>query len=88
LDRAQVSTFGNFAVAAGGCRRWAETKIMPGEVCPVGVRLAGVAGDAGCEVELNTYKEALMELLAQDGDYVLIEGAVIIGVYDTYGDAV
>ena len=40
------------------------------------------------EAELKTYQAALPGLLANEGKYVLIQGENIIGVYDTYADAI
>jgi hypothetical protein len=39
------------------------------------------------EKELLTYTQKLPSLLAQQGKYVLIHGEDIIGVYDSYEDA-
>ncbi len=37
--------------------------------------------------ELNTYKDALPTLLGQIGKYVVIKGQEIVGIYDSYEDA-
>ncbi len=42
---------------------------------------------AALEKELLTYSQKLPTLLAQQGKYVLIGGAEVIGVYDSYEDA-
>ena len=39
------------------------------------------------ELELATYEKKLPELQAENGKFVLIKGFDIIGVYDTYADA-
>ncbi len=39
------------------------------------------------EVELKTYEQKLPELLAQEGKFIVIKGDAIIGMYDTYSDA-
>ena len=39
------------------------------------------------EVELKTYRNSLQELLADEGKYVLIQGDEIVGLFDTYADA-
>ena len=40
------------------------------------------------EVELDTYRRNLEALLADVGKYVLIHKKDVIGVYDTYNDAI
>lgn len=39
------------------------------------------------EKELETYKQKLSELAADEGKYVLIKGDKVVSVYDTYADA-
>ena len=39
------------------------------------------------EKELETYREKLKGLLAQEGKFVLIHQAEIAGTFDTYADA-
>ena len=39
------------------------------------------------QTELNTYYAKLPELLSSVGKFVLIQGDVVEGVYDTYADA-
>jgi len=39
------------------------------------------------EQEIATYNRLLPELLAQEGKYVLIKGAELAGVFDSYRDA-
>lgn len=40
------------------------------------------------DTELATYERELPSLLASEGKFVLIQGDQVIGVYDTYRDAV
>ena len=40
------------------------------------------------EAELKTYQGALPSLLAKAGKYVLIKGDDVLGLYDTYADAI
>jgi len=40
------------------------------------------------EVELKTYEENLPDLLAQEGKFVLIRENQVLGVLDTYKDAI
>ena len=42
---------------------------------------------ANLEAEVATYASKLAELSAQSGKFVLIKGETVIGVYDTYADA-
>ncbi|MDH0493383.1 hypothetical protein [Comamonas aquatica] len=37
--------------------------------------------------ELNTYREKLPTLLGQIGKYAIVKGTEIVGVYDSYEDA-
>ncbi len=39
------------------------------------------------ETELQTYTKSLPSLLADNGKYVLIHGEKVVGIYDTYQDA-
>jgi hypothetical protein len=39
------------------------------------------------EKEQATYDRELSALLSQEGKYVLIHGDAVVGVYDTYNDA-
>lgn len=39
------------------------------------------------DIELNTYRETLPALLGQIGKYVIIKGTSVVGVYDSYEDA-
>jgi hypothetical protein len=39
------------------------------------------------ERELATYAAKLPELSAQQGKFVLVQGADVVGTFDTYGDA-
>jgi hypothetical protein len=40
------------------------------------------------ERELETYKNKLPELVAHEGKFVLIQGEEIVGLYDSYEDAI
>lgn len=40
------------------------------------------------EVELTTYEANLQSLLADEGKYVLIMGEEVLGIYETYADAI
>ena len=40
------------------------------------------------EKELQTYKEKLPEIVADEGKFVLIDGDNVIDVYGTYEDAI
>lgn len=40
------------------------------------------------EVELRKYSESLPGLLADEGKFVLIKGNDIVGLYETYADAI
>lgn len=40
------------------------------------------------EQELATYKTKLAELKASEGKFVLIRGQEIVGIFDTYADAI
>ncbi len=40
------------------------------------------------EKELETYKSKLPELTASEGKFVLIRGDQVIGIFDTYADAI
>lgn len=40
------------------------------------------------KAELKTYQNSLPGLLANVGKYVLIKGADVLGLYDTYADAI
>lgn len=42
---------------------------------------------ANLEIELKAYKEKLPTLLGQIGKYALLKGTEVVGVYDTYEDA-
>ena len=42
---------------------------------------------ANLETELKTYHEMLPSLLGQAGKYAVLKGAEVIGVYDSYEDA-
>lgn len=39
------------------------------------------------ETEMSTYTKELPSLLAQGGKYVLIGGSSVVGVFDTYREA-
>lgn len=39
------------------------------------------------EIELKTYREKLPTLLGQIGKYVIIKDSSVVGVYDSYEDA-
>jgi hypothetical protein len=39
------------------------------------------------EKEVETYTKSLPQLLADQGKYVLIHGEKVVGIYDTYQDA-
>lgn len=39
------------------------------------------------ETELETYRKALPELLSEAGKFVLIRGQEVLGIYETYEDA-
>ena len=39
------------------------------------------------KAELETYKRELPRLLAQEGMYALVSGDEVLGVYETYADA-
>lgn len=40
------------------------------------------------EAELKTYESSLQSLLADEGKFVLIKGDQVLGVYETYADAI
>jgi hypothetical protein len=39
------------------------------------------------EKELQTYQDSLPSLLREEGRFVLIHGGDVVGIFDTYGDA-
>jgi len=41
----------------------------------------------GLERELNAYNRELPRLLEQEGKFVLVRGDEVVGVFDTYEDA-
>jgi hypothetical protein len=40
------------------------------------------------EKEIKTYNSKLPELMANLGKFVLIHGEMVVGTFDTYGDAI
>jgi len=40
------------------------------------------------EKELETYKQKLLELKAEEGKFVLIQGSDVVGTYTSYEDAI
>ncbi len=40
------------------------------------------------EKELETYKQKLPELLAEEGKFVLIQDSEVVGIYTSYEDAI
>ena len=40
------------------------------------------------DTEIATYQRELPTLLAHEGKFVLIQGDTVVGVYDTYQDAI
>lgn len=42
---------------------------------------------ANLEIELNAYREKLPTLLGQIGKYAVLKGTEVVGVYDSYEDA-
>jgi len=42
---------------------------------------------ANLDTELNTYREKLPTLLGQIGKYAVLKGTSVVGVYDSYEDA-
>jgi hypothetical protein len=42
---------------------------------------------AALETELQTYREQLPSLLANEGKFVLVHNGDVVGTFDTYADA-
>ena len=40
------------------------------------------------QTEIKTYNERLPDLLANEGKFVVIKGDEVIGIFDTYADAI
>ena len=52
--------------------------------CPTGVVYKGMQA---LEQEIETYKEQLPSLLSEEGKFALIRGKELVGLFDTYSDA-
>jgi hypothetical protein len=66
-----------------GCRSNVHQKPKAPEVGPPG----GEERDVMFEIELETYREHLSELLGSEGAFVLIRGRAVDGPFDAYADA-
>ena len=42
---------------------------------------------ATLDLEMETYRRELPNLMAHEGQYVIIKGDHVLGTYDSYGDA-